>query len=50
MRVQGWGQSFNPEDVPSLDLEQAQEHGYDRFLMRGLVDEVVFQATLAMAI
>jgi serine/threonine-protein kinase RsbW len=38
------GKPFNPDAVPSPDLEQAQIHGYGLFLMRNLMDTVTYTA------
>ncbi len=37
------GRSFNIEQVPEPDLESLQEGGYGLFLMRSLMDEVIYQ-------
>jgi serine/threonine-protein kinase RsbW len=38
------GKPFNPEGVPSPNLQQAQIHGYGLFLMRNLMDTVTYTA------
>jgi serine/threonine-protein kinase RsbW len=37
------GRSFDPAAVADPDLDGAQVHGYGLFLMRALMDEVVYQ-------
>ncbi|WP_129631106.1 ATP-binding protein [Candidatus Oscillochloris fontis] len=36
------GRSFDPEEVPTPTLDQAQVHGYGLFLMRNLMDSVTY--------
>ncbi len=38
------GKAFNPDVIPSPNLEQAQIHGYGLFLMRNLMDTVTYTA------
>ena len=37
------GISFEPSDVPEPDLQEGQEHGYGLFLMREILDEVIYE-------
>lgn len=39
------GASFNPTEADDPDLEGAQVHGYGLFLMRQLLDEVVYRSS-----
>lgn len=39
------GQTFDPADVPEPRLGELQEHGYGLFLVKELMDEVVYQQT-----
>ncbi|MDJ0755872.1 MAG: ATP-binding protein [Ardenticatenaceae bacterium] len=41
------GKSFVMDNVKSPDLENAQVHGYGLFLMRQLLDEVIYQPSKA---
>ena len=38
------GRSFDPEEVQDPDLDMPQVHGYGMFLMRALMDEVVYES------
>ncbi len=39
------GSSFNPTEADDPDLDGAQVHGYGLFLMRQLLDEVVYRSS-----
>lgn len=39
------GSAFAFDDVPSPNLDEPQEHGYGLFLIRSVMDEVVYQST-----
>lgn len=41
------GSSFNPTEAEDPDLDGAQVHGYGLFLMRQLLDEVVYRSSEA---
>ena len=41
------GTSFNPTEAEDPDLDGAQVHGYGLFLMRQLLDEVVYRSSEA---
>lgn len=41
--VRDKGQRFDPTQVPTPDLEQVPSRGYGLYLVRNLVDEVVYQ-------
>jgi serine/threonine-protein kinase RsbW len=44
IEVTDTGRSFNITDVPEPNLDEPREHGYGLFLIRRLMDEVVYQA------
>lgn len=43
VELQDTGNSFDVADVAEPDLENGQIHGYGLFLIRSLVDEVIYQ-------
>lgn len=40
--IRDWGESFDPAQVPEPDLGQPQERGYGMYLMRRLMDSVLY--------
>jgi len=37
------GQSFDLDNTPTPNLEQPQVHGYGLFIIRSLMDEMIYQ-------
>ncbi len=44
IQIRDWGASFDPASIPEPDLSHPQERGYGVYLIRKLMDNVVYQA------
>ena len=43
IQVRDWGASFDPSSIPEPDFGQPQERGYGVYLIRRLMDNVIYE-------
>jgi serine/threonine-protein kinase RsbW len=43
IRIRNWGLSFDPSAIPEPDLQHPQERGYGVYLIRKLMDNVMYE-------